>query len=165
MSVLRGILATAVAVAATIGAAGCTSAPKMSPTQMDALQTREVEAAPDASFAAATNALLDAGYRIELCDADAGLLTAQMREDPPVAANVAVIVGSAVLSMGHYVTDLPPTFRVICLQVMPMSPRRSKVRIRCFENAAAKDEPQTVEQIWTLMQRQVLMKDPPTASR
>jgi hypothetical protein len=143
-----------------LGAVGCSATPKYTPTQMDALQTREVEAPLNRTFDAATNALLDAGYNMLLSDADAGLLTAEFRQDPAVAANVAVIVGSALLTLGRAPTDLPPTYHEISLHVLPLGPSRSTVRIRCFENAQAIDEAKTVEQIWTLMQRQVLMKEP-----
>ena len=41
----------------------------MSATQLDALQTREIEAPMERGFAAASNALIDAGYLIAVSDA------------------------------------------------------------------------------------------------
>ncbi len=143
-----------------VGVGGCAAKPPLSPTQMEALQTREVEAGADRAFAAATNAVLDAGYRLRMSDADAGILAAELRQDPAVAANVGVIVATALVTLGHAVADLPPTYHELCVQVMPEGSGRSKVRIRSYLNASAAHEPEVVEQIWTLMQRQVLMKEP-----
>lgn len=144
--------------------AGCSADRPMTPTQMDALQVREVEAPADRAFAAASGALVDAGYRLVLSDGDTGILTAEYREDPAVAANVAVITlttAACLLSGGHVApTDLPPTYHAVCLQVMPVAPARSAVRIRCYQDAAAKHNAKRVEELWALMQRQVLMKEP-----
>lgn len=148
--------------------AACAASPRPDPlsaTQMDALQVRQVESPVDRTFAAATGALVDAGYSVLVSDADAGVLTAELRQDPAVAANVATIVSVAVLSLGHVYYDLPPTYHALCLQVLPDGPNRSRVRIRSYLNAQGHYEPEKVEQIWTLMQRQVLMRELPAESR
>jgi hypothetical protein len=137
---------------------------------MDALQVRLVEAPPDRAFAAASSALLDAGYQIHVSDADAGVMTGEKREDPAVAANVTVIILTAILSEGHAAQDLPPTYHAVSVQVLPVSALHTNVRIRPFLNGLAcpcteRDAAgrAVVEQLWTLMQRQVLMKEPPRA--
>jgi hypothetical protein len=143
---------------------GCAASPKpvnLTATQMDALQVRQVDAATDRAFSAASSALIDAGYQILVSDADAGVLTAEFRQDPAVASNVATIVGTLVLTLGHAYYDLPPTYHALCLQVLPDGAARSRVRIRSFVNAQGDYDPGKVEQIWTLMQRQVLMKELP----
>lgn len=146
----------------------CAASPRpdgLSPTQLDALQVRRVEASVDRTFAAATGALIDAGYAVLISDAEAGVLTAELRQDPAVAADIATVVGVAVLSLGYVYYDLPPTYHELCLQVLPDGPGRSRVRIRSFLNAQNHHNPEKVEQIWTLMQRQVLMRDLPTPPR
>jgi hypothetical protein len=143
---------------------GCASAP-MTQSQLDAMQVRQVEAAPDRAFAAASSALLDAGYIVHVSDGDAGLLTGEKRVDPAKAANVAVII-LAVLATNHY-HDIPPTYHAVSVQVMPLGAERSSVRIRPFLNGRAcpcneadSGGRETVSQLWVLMQRQVLMKEP-----
>lgn len=144
---------------------GCETAQPMTATQMDALLVREVEVPADRAFAAASSALLDAGYQIHVSDADAGLLTAERREDPSVAVNAALLILTAIFTRGGGAQDKPPDFYAICIEVLPNGADRSDVRIRQFlngqvqsaQNPAAR---KTVQEIWTLMQRQVLMKEP-----
>ncbi|MFO0860940.1 MAG: hypothetical protein U0570_10315 [Phycisphaerales bacterium] len=150
--------------------AGCEATPPMTVTQLDALQVREVEAPADRAFAAASGALFDAGYQVHVSDADAGLLTGERREDPAVATNAAVVILSAILTRGAGTTDKPPDYYAVCIQVMPMTADRSSVRIRPFFNGrvqAASSAPaqETVKELWTLMQRQVLMKEPSPAAK
>jgi hypothetical protein len=162
---LRCLLAASFLFVGLLG--GCAASPRtteLSPTQMEALQVRQVDAPAERAFSAASGALVDAGYHILVSDADAGILSAELRHDPAVAANVATIIGVAVLSLGHVYYDLPPTYHALCLQVLPdFSPARSRVRIRSFVNAQGHHDPGKVEQIWTLMQRQVLMRELPAA--
>ncbi|MBX3381059.1 MAG: hypothetical protein KF805_13275 [Phycisphaeraceae bacterium] len=144
---------------------GCETTQPMTATQLDALQVREVEVPADRAFAAASSALFDAGYQIHVSDADAGLLTAERREDPSVAANATLLILTAILTRGGGAQDKPPDFYAICIEVLPDGPDRSAVRIRPFlngqvqsaQNPAAR---KTVGELWTLMQRQVLMKEP-----
>jgi len=144
---------------------GCEATPPMTATQMDALQVREVEVPADRAFAAASSALFDAGYQIHVSDADAGLLTAERREDPAVAVNATLVILTAILSKGGGAQDKPPDYYTICIEVLPRTADHSDIRIRPFfngqvqsaDNAAAR---KTVQEIWTLMQRQVLMKEP-----
>jgi len=144
---------------------GCEATPPMTTTQMDALQVREVEVPADRAFAAASSALFDAGYQIHVSDADAGLLTAERREDPSVAVNATLVILTAILTRGGGAQDKPPDYYAICIEVLPRTSNRSDVRIRPFFNGQVQtaDNPaarKTVQEIWTLMQRQVLMKEP-----
>ena len=168
---IRGGRAWAIAVCgpalASIG--GCVNA-RMTPTQMDALQVRVVEAPPERAYAAATSALLDAGYLIHVSDGDAGLLTAEKRVDTPIATNVAVIVLSTVLTLGHAPVDVPPSYHAVSIQVLPGTAGRSSVRVRPFLNGlpapcdtATAEGRTTIDELWALMQRQVLMKEPARA--
>ncbi len=144
---------------------GCAAPPPMTQSQMDAAQVRQVEAAPDRAFNAASGALIDAGYQVHVSDGEAGLLTGEKREDPAVAANVAVMVVTALLTNAPM--DIPPAYHAVSIQVLPGSEGRSSVRIRPFLNGLACPCDQedaagraTVGQIWELMQRQLLMKEP-----
>jgi len=144
---------------------GCETTQPMTATQMDALQVREVEVPPDRAFAAASSALFDAGYQIHVSDADAGLLTAERREDPSVAVNATLVILTAILTRGGGAQDKPPDYYAICIEILPKGPNNSDVRIRPFFNGQVQtaDNPaarKTVQEIWTLMQRQVLMKEP-----
>lgn len=146
--------------------AGCAER-RLTATQMDALQVRLVEASPERTYVAATSALLDAGYVIRVSDGEAGLLTGEKRVDTPVATNVAVIVLSTVLTLGHGATDVPPSYHAVSIQVLPGTSGRSSVRVRPFLNGqpAGCDTPdaegrKTIDELWNLMQRQVLMKEP-----
>lgn len=144
---------------------GCETTQPMTVTQLDALQVREVEANPDRAFAAASSALFDAGYQIHVSDADAGLLTAERREDPSVATNAAMIILSSILTRGTGAQDKPPDFHAVCIEVLPAGAERSDVRIRPYLNGQALSPKSpgardTVQELWTLMQRQVLMKEP-----
>jgi hypothetical protein len=143
---------------------GCVAQTPMTQTQMDALQVRLVEAPPERAFAAASSALFDAGYQVTVSDSSWGILTAEKREDPAVAANVAVII---LTTLARNPTDIPPTYHAVSIQVLPASQNRANVRIRPFLNgyscpctAQDKEGREVVEQLWTLMQRQVLMKEP-----
>lgn len=143
----------------------CETTQPMTATQMDALQVREVEVPADRAFAAASSALFDAGYQIHVSDADAGLLTAERREDPSVAVNATLVILTAILTRGGGSTDKPPDYYAICIEVLPRGDTHSDVRIRPFFNGQVQtaDNPnarKTVQEIWTLMQRQVLMKEP-----
>jgi hypothetical protein len=146
--------------------AGCIADPPMTQSQMDALQVRLVEAPPERAFAAASSAIIDAGYDIHVSDGEWGILTAEKRQDPALAANIAVMILS---TLARNPTDLPPTFHAVSIQVLPVSQNRANVRIRPFINGqpcactkADSEGREVVEQLWMLMQRQVLMKEPST---
>ncbi len=138
--------------------------PPLTPTQLDAIQVRVVEASPDRAFGAATSALLDGGYQVFVSDGDSGFLTGEKRKDPAVGLNILEIV---VTTLARAPQDLPPDFYAVSIQVLPETGGRAKVRIRPFDNGIASDcsDPEgdgrkVVEELWALMQRQVLMKEP-----
>jgi len=144
--------------------AGCVADPPLTQSQMDALQVRLVEAPPERAFAAASSAVIDAGYTVNVSDGEWGILSAEKRQDPAIAANIAIMILS---TLARSPTDLPPTFHAVAIQVLPASQNRTNIRIRpfingqpCACNQADKEGREVVEQLWTLMQRQVLMKEP-----
>ena len=134
--------------------------PQYSKAQLDALEIRDTDAPPDRAFAAASNAVLDASYQVLLTDADAGLLTAMRRVDPSVAEHAAVITLSTLLTLGRGPVDAEPNYYALGIQVPPRPGGQSSVRIRTFGPRGATPNRDTIQQIWTLMERQVLMKEP-----
>jgi hypothetical protein len=151
---------------AVLGGCGA-GRPPLTQTQLDAIQVRVVEASPDRAFGAATSALLDGGYQVFVSDGDSGFLTGEKRKDPAVGLNILEIV---VTTLARAPQDLPPDFYAVSIQVLPETGGRAKVRIRPFDNGIASDctDPdgdgrKVVEELWALMQRQVLMKEPSRA--
>jgi hypothetical protein len=71
---MRGL---GVAVLAAAGLAGCGGQPRLSSAQLQHLQTRRVDAAPDAAFDAAARALMDAHYQLIASDKRGGVLSGQ----------------------------------------------------------------------------------------
>jgi hypothetical protein len=143
---------------------GCQAEGLLTQTQMDALQVRLVEAPPDRAFAAASSALMDAGYRLKLSDSNVGIMTGEMRQDPSYGADVAAVL---LASLGGTPMMLQPKLHAVAIQVLPASNGRSQVRIRPFLNGWARactekdsEGRAVIEQLWTLMQRQLLMKEP-----
>jgi hypothetical protein len=146
--------------AAAVSAAGCAQQQLPSTkTQLDALEVRDVEASPDRAFDAATQAIIDASYQIAVTDGEGGLITARRRVDPSIAEHVAVITLSTVLSLGRMPMDAHPTYYALCVQVLPRAGGLSSVRIRNYGPAGAAPDQETIRQIWTLMQRHVLIKE------
>ena len=143
---------------------GCEASPPMTQTQVDALEIREIEAPPDRAYAAASNALLDSGYQLHVSDADAGIITAERRVDPSVATNTAKLLITAILTRGMAAQDQPPDYFGVCVEILPRTASATAVRMQTYLNGRVEpaDSPasqKTVQELWTLMQRQVLMKD------
>jgi hypothetical protein len=152
---------TALAAGCAWALAGCTSSSStLSPTQQDALQTRVVEGSTDRAFAAAADALIDAGYTVEVTDGEGGLLTGMRREDASVAEHAAVLMLSALVSLGQSAVLAPPDRYAVCVQVLPRTGGLSSVRIRCYGLGGAEAERRETGQLWTLMQRHVLISEP-----
>lgn len=146
--------------------AGCAAQPPLTQTQIDALQVREVEVVPDAAFNALSNALLDSGYQVMVSDPDLRILTAQKRIDPAPAADAAVITGTVLLSIfsgRDMVRDLPPEFHAVSAVVGAGAPGRASVRFQTFVDGHPTTDQARVEELWVLVQRQVLMKEPASA--
>jgi hypothetical protein len=128
--------------------AGCEApGPKLSQAQMNALETREVEASFDDTYRAASNALFDAGYTIAMSDKSAGLLTGSRAKDR-----------SAERMWGDQ--SIRDTVFLVSMQITNVGPKNSSVRVKTSINGEARVDPQAINQLWVLMQRQVMMKEP-----
>lgn len=140
---------------------GCaTTSTGLSKTQADAIQVRDIEASTDRAFSAATNAVLDAGFTVEVTDGEGGLLTAVRREDPSVAEHAAILTISTILSLGQAPMMAKSRLYGIGVQVLPRQGGLASVRIRPFGHDNLVEEQKEIQQLWTLMQRQVLIKEP-----
>ncbi len=155
----RALRAIAAGVFAAL--AGCANPPQ-SISEMDATELRTVEAPADATYSAATHALTDAGYILWTHDADAGILTGEKRVDPGVAPNAAFVLFTAIFA--RQPTELPPEFQAVCVQVRPDGPARSSVRLRAYRDGEALRDPDTVQELWTLISREALRHAPPPSA-
>ncbi|MHC4548166.1 MAG: hypothetical protein ACYTEZ_05250 [Planctomycetota bacterium] len=116
--------------------------------QLNAIETREVEAAIEETFNAAAEALFDAGYVISVSDRDAGILTGFRSVDRTAER----------IWLSRHIRDRQ---YLLSLNVREVGPERCTVRIQLAINGEARVDKPTIDQIWVLMQRQVLMKEPP----
>ncbi len=146
------------ALAAVFGA-GCAGSPPLSGTQIEALQAREVDAAPDRAFNAVTNAMFDAGYSARVSDSDAGILTGYKLVEHSDGRKILI----AILSRGQ--ATVPPDVHHLCALVSDAGRARSTVRVQTYLNGVATINPEFVEEFWVLVQRQVMMKEPVRPSR
>lgn len=130
-------------------ACGSSSRPQLTQAQMNALETREVEAGFAETFNAASNALFDAGYTISMSDRQAGLLTGtrvhSRRAERKKAKNPLI----------------EDEHRTVSFQIREVGTGRSAVRIKTALNGEPAVNKRTVDRLWVLMQRQVLMNAPP----
>ena len=132
-------------------AAGC-GGQKLTQAQLNAIETREVEAGLEATFAAATGALFDAGYTIAMSDRQAGLLTGQKGKDRTFDR----IMWSPSIGDDRF---------NISISMRSMGDNRTAVRVKTSVNGEPKVDKKAIDQIWNLMQRQVLMKEPLSAQQ
>jgi len=127
---------------------GCQSpTPKLSQAQMNALETREVEASFDDTYRAASNAMFDAGYTIAMSDKSAGLLTGSRAKDR----------SSDRMWVDQSIRD---TLFLLSMQITSLGPKNCTVRVKTSVNGEARVNPQAINELWVLMQRQVMMKEP-----
>jgi hypothetical protein len=134
--------------------AGCesTNTPsKYTQAQLNAIETREVDANFSDTFSAASSALFDAGYTIAMSDKAAGLLTGEAAKDQSAAR----------IWVSPYVQDTK--FR-LSMQIREIGPRLTSVRVKGSVNGEPTVDKKAIDAIWTLMQRQVMMKDPPAST-
>lgn len=120
--------------------------------QLNAIETRDVDATFDETFSAASNALFDAGYTIAMSDRSAGLITGEAGKDNTAAR--------------FWVSPLIQDSRFrISMQVRQTAPKLCAVRVKTSSNGEPVVDKKAIDNIWTLMQRQVMMKAPldPTA--
>jgi hypothetical protein len=136
--------------------AGCEAAPRTR-VELDATQEREVEAAPDRAYSAASGAVMDAGYTMDVSDADGGLLSGHKLFEHSIALKVAV----AIMTRGS--GTVPPDLLTVCIQVRDIGNGRSAVRAQTYLNGSAELDHKAIDDLWVLMQRQVLMKELPRA--
>jgi len=115
---------------------------------MNTIETREVDAPRSATFRAASSALFDAGYIIGMSDHAGGLLTGEKQIDR--SANRALLNA-----------DIPNTMFRMSIHVRELSPARCTVRIKTSIDGVAQTDKEEVDRIWLLMQRQVMMREPP----
>lgn len=137
---------------------GCAGTQRLSPAQADATQVRDVDADPDHAFAAATNAVIDAGFAIGVTDAQAGILSAVRREDPSPATQAAVLTLSTLLTGAPVMA--PPSFYALGVQVLPRANGHASVRIRPFGHGQPEADRQEIQHLWVLMQRHVILTEP-----
>ena len=125
---------------------GCDSSNQLSQAQLNAIETREVDAGISETYNAASGALFDAGYTIAMSDRQGGLLT-----------------GTRVIDMSKdrfWNSNIQDTRLAISMQIREISPKFCAVRIKTQVNGVPKVDKKAIDQLWTLMQRQVLMKEP-----
>jgi len=126
---------------------GCSSSQHYSQAQLNAIETREVDAGINETYNAASGALFDAGYTIAMSDRQGGLLTGTRVCDRSKAR----------FWISPYIED---TRFAISIQIRETTPKSCTVRIKTSVNGASKVDKNAIDQLWTLMQRQVLMKEP-----
>lgn len=126
---------------------GCQSSPKYTQAQLNAIETRIVDADLDETFNAVSNALFDAGYTIKMSDRQAGLITGEKSKD----------MSSARFWWGSYIEDVD---YAVSVHVRETGPKQCTVRIKTAVNGESKVNKDAIDQLWILMQRQVLMKEP-----
>lgn len=133
--------------AAAILLAGCAAAPVYTQAQLNAIETRVVEAGAAETFDAASGALFDAGYIIAMSDRTGGLLTGTQVIE---ASGWDQFWGTA-----PYAKHL-----AMSVQVRAENDRQSLIRIKTQVNGRTKVDQAAINEIWVLMQRQVLMTAP-----
>ncbi len=139
------VFAVIAGISAYIGA--CASQPKYTQAQLNSIETREVDASFDETYSAAANAIFDAGYTIAMSDRASGLITGEAGKDN----------SSARIWVSPAIAD--SQFR-ISMQIRAIDGRRTSVRIKTSTNGEPVVDKKAIDKIWTLMQRQVLMKEP-----
>ncbi len=125
----------------------CTATPRLTQAQLTAIETREVDASLDETFSAAASALFDAGYTIAMSDRQGGLLTGTRAVDQSAAR----------FWISSQIQDVK---LAISIHIQELGPSRCSARIKTSVNGVPKVDKRAIDQIWTLMQRQVLMKAP-----
>lgn len=140
-------LALCVAFLVALALAGCQAEPKYTQAQLNALETREIDADLAASFNAASNALFDAGYTIQMSDRAGGLLTGTKSYDRK--------------RDNAWVKDRNrwKTF-TLSVQVRRLDPKLTAVRVKTAINGEPRVDLASINEFWVLMQRQVLMHEP-----
>ncbi len=129
--------------------AGCAAQPRYTQAQLNAIETREVDAAFDQTYKAAASALFDAGYTIAMSDQQAGLITGTKAKSRATQR----------FWISPYIKDVQYQ---LSIHVSELEPQRCTVRVKTAVNGQSRVEKKAIDQIWHLMQRQVLMNAPLT---
>ena len=127
----------------------CATPEHYTQAQLNALETRIVEADFTDAFNAATGALFDDGYIITMSDREGGLMTGHQTKQPT----------GWELFWGPY----PYANLAISIQVRESTPNQCLVRIKTATNGATRVDREAIQRIWVLMQRQVLMTEAPAS--
>ena len=128
--------------------AGCVLfTPPLGQAQLNAIETRDVDAGFDETFSAATGALFDAGYIISMSDREGGLLTGTRSIDRSRQRRL----------LDSKIED---THFAVSVMIREAGSDRCSVRIKTSVNGVQKVNNRAIDQFWVLMQRQVLMKAP-----
>ena len=136
-------------IVACVMVGGCASSgPKLTQAQITALETREIDASLSETFNAASSALFDAGYTISMSDREGGILTGTKSKDR----------SSERFWVSPYIRD---TEFVVSIQMRESSSRRTTARVKTSVNGEPRVDKAAIDQLWVLMQRQVLMHEPP----
>ena len=130
---------------------GCSSRPTLTQAQMNALENREVDASFKATFNAASNALFDAGYTVSMSDREGGLLSGTKSNNRRAERRW---FGDQTIEDDHY---------TISIQVRETNESRCSVRVKTAVNGEPVTNKKAIDELWVLMQRQGLMKEPTTA--
>ena len=127
----------------------CAAPHEYTQAQLNALETRIVEANFTDSFNAASGALFDDGYIITMSDREGGLITGHQTKQPTGWAQFWGTYPYAVLEMS--------------IQVRESTPQQCRVRVKTATNGATRVDREAIQRIWVLMQRQVLMTEAPAS--
>jgi type IV pilus biogenesis protein CpaD/CtpE len=126
-------------VSITLLAIGCASTQQFSQAQLNAIETREVEASMNETYNAASGALFDAGYSIAMSDRQGGLLTGTKALDRSAER----------FWVSPYIED---TRFALSIQVRETTRKNCTVRIKTSINGAPKVDKKAIDQLWILMQ-------------
>lgn len=137
-----GILAVAVFLAS------CQTAQnRYSQAELNAIETRIIESGFNEAFTAASSALFDAGYTIAMSDREAGLITGERGKDNTASR----------ILISPFIQD---TRFVVSIQVAELDERETNARIKTSVNGEPVVDRDAINEIWLLMQRQVMMREP-----
>lgn len=130
---------------------GCVTQPNYTQAQLNSIETRIVDADFDETFNAASNALFDAGYTVSMSDREGGLITGTKGKDNTAAR---IWISPAIRDTAY----------ALSIQVREEAPQQCRVRVKSSVNGEPVVEKEAIDQIWVLMQRQVLMQTPPSVA-
>ncbi|MBI4237252.1 MAG: hypothetical protein HY696_02390 [Deltaproteobacteria bacterium] len=132
------------------------STPPMSQAEIKQLETRTINAPVDVVFTAATEALFDLGYLIKHSERSSGVLLGEKQHTENEW------VSGTEHHPGHWreksITDN------ITLLIQPENKRSTSVRVKTARNGEQRINKSAIDEVWVLIDRQVLMSTPPTKS-